>query len=1381
MNKLLARQIKRHFGSLENIPDELQGIIADINNTYENFDSDSRLLQNSIEISSLELRNAYQKQKQDAEAQKETINKIKEAIFAIKPASHIGIIESETPFSESNIMFDSLMKMIEERKHAEKEILKLSLAVEQNPASIVITDIAGNIEYVNKKFCDITGYAKEEVIGKNPRILKSDTSSIESAKELWDTILAGKEWKGEFHNKKKNGELYWELASISGVKNQDGEIINFLAIKEDITERKLFEETLQNERALFRTIIDLIPNAVYVKDTEGRKIIANPKEVKLTGKNTEAEIIGKTDFDLFPFELARSSSEEDMSVLSSGKPILNIEGTLTDKKGRTYSLLVSKVPLYDIQGKITGLVGVTHDITERKQAEDAQQLAHKSLTDILNAAIHTSIISTDTEGIITVFSRGAELMLGYSATELIGKQTPACFHLERELLQRGAELSEELGKPVEGFNIFIAKAQIQGHEERAWTYVRKNGNTIQVSLIVTAIRDNNGEIKGFLGIATDITQRKEAEEALVQSLKTWEAIISASPDGIGMVSFDGKLQFASDRLSAMHGFSLHQRNEFLGRPIYNFIDSSHHDLLTDYLQNLIRSTNEKHRLVEFLAVRRDNSRFHVDINPTVLYDSKGKPVNILFIERDITERKLAEAELIEAKEKAEDSESKFRSIIQSQAEGIGFINQNEVFELVNPAAERIFETEENKMVGTCLYDYLNAEERDKVDQQTRNRGAGYVNTYELQIITQKGNDKYIHVTATPKLDSNNKYLGAYGVFQDITDRKKAEEEVKRVSTRLALATFVGGIGVWELDIASNIILADDQMYRLFGIEKENSESPYETWLSVIHPDDKERVNLEMQNAFRGEKDFNTEFQVCWTDGTIHNIRALATVQNNESAHPVRMIGTTWDITKEKRTEAIILKAWQDAEHANKAKSVFLANMSHEIRTPLNAIIGFSQLMNRDKLLSEAQKEYNNSIIRAGEHLLALINDILELSKMEAGRLELNSRNVDLKALLADIQMMFKGPAQSKHLRFIFETSPELPRFIIVDENKLRRIFINLISNAIKFTDEGGVAVRIRMDNTSRNKNMLVAEIQDSGPGIAENESAKLFKHFVQTSTGINKSSGSGLGLALSRELALLMGGDISFVSETGKGSVFTFQVEVKIGEAVAIPSIINRRVIGIENQVKKYRILVVDDKEENLQVVVNLLNLVGFETNEAFNGQEAIAKFETWNPHLILMDMRMPVMDGYEATRLIKLTEKGKRTPIIALSASSFNDEWQKSISLGMQGHIRKPFRESEFFGIIGDVLGIRFIYEEELPSAADEYFIDTIDNEVISKNITKLPNDLVLQMRNALSVADLDLLIELINRIDTDNSDLARHLLTLANNYDYDFLKQLLCLKEIE
>lgn len=492
---------------------------------------------------------------------------------------------------------------------------------------------------------------------------------------------------------------------------------------------------------------------------------------------------------------------------------------------------------------------------------------------------------------------------------------------------------------------------------------------------------------------------------------------------------------------------------------------------------------------------------------------------------------------------------------------------------------------------------------------------------------------------------------------------------------------------------------------------------------------------------------------------------------------VKNLSLMAEISGREKIEAALLKAKEDSEMANKAKSIFLSNMSHEIRTPLNAIIGFSQLMNRDKQLSKIQKEYNVSIIRAGEHLLELINEILELSKIEVGRAKLNPSTINLHSFCNDIQMLFKEKAQSKHLRFIVEVPEDLPQYIEVDEGKLRQIFVNLIGNAIKFTDEGGVAVRIRIDTKEGNSNNLVVEIQDSGPGISESERGKLFKHFEQTSSGAKKGSGTGLGLALSRELAILMGGNITVDSEEDNGSVFTFWVEIKEGKNNDNEKINPKRVVSIDKEDKEvYRILVVDDKNDNLRVVVSLLRFVGFHTNEAINGEDAIVKFIEYKPHLILMDMRMPVMDGYEATRRIKSMENGGKTPIIALTASTFEEEKKKIESFNMQGYIRKPFRESELFGTIGKLLGLKYIYEEEDASVEAEEILDT---DTVIKYINNLPDNIVSDMSDAISVADFDLLMEIINIIETDNPELGRYLKNLALNYDYDHFHHILNNKE--
>lgn len=648
---------------------------------------------------------------------------------------------------------------------------------------------------------------------------------------------------------------------------------------------------------------------------------------------------------------------------------------------------------------------------------------------------------------------------------------------------------------------------------------------------------------------------------------------------------------------------------------------------------------------------------------------------------------------------------------------------------------------------------------------------------ELLNRRKDGSEFPVSISTSVVRDDTGDPIALIGVSSDISIRKQAENALLESETRMRSITNSAQDAIIMMDPTGNISFWNPAAERIFGYSR--NEAMGQNLHNFIVPPRFHEDHHAMFPAFlqsgKGSAIGKTlDFEAQRKDGIEINVQlSLSSILINDQWHAV---GILRDVTEQKKMEAALVKAKQDAEKANKSKSIFLANMSHEIRTPLNAIIGFSQLMNRDKQLSETQKEYNISIIRAGEHLLALINDILELSKVEAGRIVLNPANIDLHTFIDDIDMIFKERAKSKNLQFICEKSNDLPRYVFVDESKLRQIYVNLIGNALKFTDEGGIAIRTRVDKINEDMSQLVIEIQDSGPGIDENEIHKLFKHFEQTSSGISKGSGTGLGLALSRELAILMGGDISVSSKVGKGSVFTFRVQIKKGDSDAVKTNTQKSVISIEKSDSVYRILVVDDKAENLKVAVKLLQLVGFETNEAVNGEDAIAKFEDWNPDLILMDMRMPVMDGYEAARRIKSTEKGMRTPIVALTASTFEDELKHIDSMGMQGYIRKPFREHELFSTIGKILGVKYIYEDESPVSDSKY----IHNEdALTEDLAKLPNRLVLKMQQALAVADLDLLIELIKSMEADYSELARQLMNLAVNYNYDQLQQILNKKE--
>ena len=530
---------------------------------------------------------------------------------------------------------------------------------------------------------------------------------------------------------------------------------------------------------------------------------------------------------------------------------------------------------------------------------------------------------------------------------------------------------------------------------------------------------------------------------------------------------------------------------------------------------------------------------------------------------------------------------------------------------------------------------------------------------------------------------------------------------------------------------------------------------------------------------------------------------LATYQNSGSRHwketeikMVVQIGAQLGVaiqqaellarTQQQSIELMIAK--EAADTANHAKSEFLANMSHELRTPLNAILGFTQLMNLDTSLSAQNQEYLEIIGRSGDHLLALINDVLEMAKIEAGRVTLNENDFDLYGLLNSLEQMLRLKATSKSLLLNFECTASVPQYVRTDESKLRQVLINLLGNAIKFTETGSVTLRVtgeEQESSSLEESThpfplpsmrLLFEVEDTGPGIDPNEFHHLFEAFGQTSIGLKSFQGTGLGLTISQKFVRLLGGAIAVKSSPGQGAKFTFNIPVSLVQK-SLPEttpLIHQKVIGLAPGQPTYRILVVEDQITNRLLLVKLLSLLGFEVQEAGNGQEAIDIWEHWQPHLIWMDMRMPIMNGYEATKKIRASSKGQTTIIIALTASVFEDDRQTILATGCNDFVRKPFREQELLYKMSKYLGVQYCYQAEAPQQSTKQNSQQASNSDIVLQLSSMPTEWLEQLHNAASQGSDLLIDQLIKQIPLENLALADTLTSLVENFQFEQVMKL-------
>jgi PAS domain S-box-containing protein len=628
-------------------------------------------------------------------------------------------------------------------------------------------------------------------------------------------------------------------------------------------------------------------------------------------------------------------------------------------------------------------------------------------------------------------------------------------------------------------------------------------------------------------------QAELATEKLKQSEERYQALVEWSPYA-ALVHRDMKILYVNPAAVKLFGATSEQ--DLIGTPVMRWHHPDYHQIVLDR----IRKAYE-----EGIAAPMIESKYF-KLDGTVMdLEVQGKPIiydgltSILATFNDVTERRRSETAMMQL-------QSRYSSLISNISDVIAIISVEGIIKYKSPNVEKWFGWVPEDSVGKNNLEFIHPDDISLVHEKfiALLKDEGSVLTFEFRYKCKDGSYKPVEITANSLLN----YPEINGIlvnYRDISERKRVEQE------RAAQSALITSL----FDSIPEIIFFKDFNGVYLGCNPAFAEMLLMTRDEIIGKTDFDFIDREIADLYR-RRDLeimnhrltrHDEEWFTYPDGHKALIDTLKTPYLAIDGSLIGILAISRDITRQKNNETGLIKAIEEAKEASRAKSIFLANMSHEIRTPLNSIIGFAQLMNRE-ILTDSQKKYIISIHRSGEHLLKLLNDILDLSKIEAGRLELNPLNTDLYGLFSETNAIFSEQASSKQLRLIFEIHADVPRYVIIDSGKLRQILINLIGNAIKFTNEGGIAVRACVRQVNDLESTLMVEIQDSGVGISEKEMGRLFQQFEQGSAGIKQVSGSGLGLALSRELANLMGGDITANSVEGKGSTFTFTVGIKQGK-----------------------------------------------------------------------------------------------------------------------------------------------------------------------------------------------------------------------------------------
>ena len=1227
------------------------------------------------------------------------------------------------------------------------------------PDYCYIVDKDGTIRDANRSAQAFLGYTRKELIGRPWR-------SIYAARRRPQVDQLFEQWRqtGELRNEEtaiisKDGLERTVLLSAATVRDGDGTILFSTAVQTDITERKHAEEALRQNAALLKNAEEIgqfgssswdVINDVTIWSEGLYRIVGRDAGQPTPGYAERAALYTPESWARFDGAIKRA--------LAIGEPF-DLEVELLRPDGARRWARALGAPIHDDEGRVVRLHGTLQDITARKRAADAlRESEERFRTAFESAAIGMGLVGHD--GRWLRVNRSLCQIVGYTPDELLATDFQSITYPE-DLAANMDLLRQMLDGSLPGYQM----------EKR---YVHKQGRLVWVSLSVALVRSPRGEPIYAIAQVQDITERKEAERKLLREKAFTDAVIDNVPGLFYLLDAQGKAVRWNRRAEQTTGYSIEEGSHM--QPV-EFFPGADRAALAEALRKVFvdgYAELEANLVIKSgAAVPFYFSAARVSFEGEQFLIGNGM---------DISALKDAEKAL-------RDSEEKFSKAFRNSPVMLSISTFKEGRYLdVNSTFERITGWRREEVVGRSRDDIgiVTLEARREANARILSSG-GYRNL-ESEFRTRSGELRIARTSAETIEFAGQTCL--LTVSEDITDQRGFERELRalnetlerRVRDRtaeleqaveslrmLSQAIENGPASVMISDPEGTIEYVNPKFCETTGYAREEAIGRKANLLkSGAHAPE---FFKNLWTTIQDGETWRGEFCNKKRNGGLYWESACISTVRDTQGHPRHFVAITEDITELKHASEELKRAKEAADAASRAKTAFLASMSHEIRTPMHAILGYSQLMLRDDSIGPQAKENLRIVNRSGEHLLALINDVLEMSKIESGRLKLDPAAFDLPSLLRDLAAMFRLRTSSKGIDLAVVQENALPRRVVADEGKVRQILINLLGNAVKFTHAGRITLRAAVQQEAPDRPLLTVEVEDTGIGIDAAETGKLFRPFEQTTSGRQAQSGTGLGLAISMEYARLMGGGISVSSEVGKGSTFRLEIPIEPGGADSIPPGVTAGIVtGLAPGQDSPKVLLADDDESHRGWLGNLLRSAGFDVRRCSNGGEAVALCGTWRPALVLMDIRMPQMDGYEATRQIKAAPGGDRIVVIALTANALDDGQPAAREAGVDDFLSKPLKELDLFQKIASHLGVRYRYAEA--SAASEPALGT---GLAADCLSNLPPDLMVEMRQAILTGDMDRFTRALPEVAERSASVADGLRELADRYDYDALVELL------